>query len=87
MIDFDAGKDPANIAKHGVSLRLAEELDLDACVIVPDQRRDYGEPRLNAYGLIGGVLFAFTYTERGDDIRAISLRRLRQKELRKWTPK
>jgi hypothetical protein len=48
MIDFDAGKDPANIAKHGVSLRLAEELDLDACVIVPDQRRDYGEPRLNA---------------------------------------
>ncbi len=84
MIVFDAAKDAANIAKHGVSLALAEELNLDAAVIVEDRRADYGEARFNAYGLIDNALFALTYTERDGQVRAISLRRAREKELRQW---
>ncbi len=30
MIEFDPAKDKVNIAKHGVSLSLAEEFDLKA---------------------------------------------------------
>lgn len=84
MIVFDPVKDAANIAKHGVSLGLAEEMDLDTAVIVIDARHDYKELRRNAYGLIDGVLHAFTYTMRDSDIRAISLRRAREKEVLKW---
>lgn len=84
MIVFDDAKDAANVAKHGVSLALAEYLDLDRCIVVVDDRRAYGEVRFNAYGLINGELFALTYTERGEDIRAISLRRARPKEVRRW---
>ena len=84
MIIFDATKDAANVAKHGVSLARAEELDLDTAVIVEDRRADYGEVRFNAYGPIDGTLFALTYTERAGQVRAISLRRAREKEVRQW---
>jgi uncharacterized DUF497 family protein len=84
MIEFDDAKDAANIAKHGVSLALAAELDLDTAVVVEDDRQDYGEVRFNAYGLIDGDLFALTFTLRGSNVRAISLRRARQKEVRQW---
>lgn len=85
MIVLEPAKAAVNIAKHGVSLRRAEELDLDACVIIEDRRHDYGEVRKNAYGMIDDLLYAFSYTERGSDVRAISLRRARDKEMLKWT--
>ena len=84
MIEFDEAKDAANIAKHGVSLALASDLDLDTAVVVKDDRQDYGEDRFNAYGLIDGDLFALTFTVRGQNVRAISLRRAREKEVRQW---
>ncbi|WP_439476321.1 BrnT family toxin [Brevundimonas sp.] len=84
-IEFDPEKDAANIAKHGVSLSAALEMVLDDAVIVPDTRFDYGEDRFNAYGMIGGTLPAMTFTLRGDDIRVISLRRARPKELKRYT--
>lgn len=84
-IAFDPEKDEANIAKHGVSLSMAGEMVLDDAVIVPDVRFDYGEERYNAYGLIGETLHAMTFTVRGQDIRVISLRRARAKELKRYT--
>jgi len=84
-IDFDPAKDAANIAKHGLSPSAACEMALDDAVIVADPRFDYGEERFNAYGLIGETLHAMTFTRRGDDIRVISLRRARPKELKRYT--
>ena len=57
---------------------------LDDAVIVADTRFDYGEERFNAYGMIGETLHAMTFTRRGDDIRVISLRRARPKELKRY---
>jgi uncharacterized DUF497 family protein len=37
-IEFDAAKDEANQAKHGVSLAAAAEIDLDGAVIFEDLR-------------------------------------------------
>lgn len=83
-LEFDPGKDAANIAKHGVFLSAACEMVLDDAVIVADTRFEYGEERFNAYGLIGETLPAMTFTFRGDDIRVISLRRARPKELKRY---
>ena len=83
MIVFDPDKDASNLAKHGVSLRLAEVMDLGAAFIRRDERKDYREARFNAYGYIDG-LYALTFAVRGEDVRAISLRRARPKELRQW---
>ena len=84
-IEFGPGKDAANIAKHGVSLSVAREMVLDDALIIADTRFDYGEERFKAYGLIGDTLHAMTFTLRGDDIRVISLRRARPKEVKRYT--
>ncbi len=86
MIIFDAAKDEANRAKHGLSLNLAGEMEMDEAIVVADDRKDYGEDRFRAFGLIDGVLCCLVFTIRGEDIRAISLRRARPKELRRYAP-
>lgn len=82
MIMFDASKDASNIAKHGVSL--ARAADLDPVVVVSDDRKDYGETRFRAFGFIDGVAYCLAYTTRGDDVRAISLRRAHAKEVARY---
>ena len=42
-VTFDPAKNAANIAKHGVSLAMASELDWESALLWPDKRRDYGE--------------------------------------------
>ncbi len=49
-----------------------------------DARRDYGETRIKAFGLVEGVLFACIYTMRGEVFRILSVHRVREKEARRW---
>ena len=77
---FDPEKDARNIAKHGISLTRAEEMDMTAAIIREDERFDYGETRMIAIGEIGGREFVCIYTRRGDVVRPISLRRADRKE-------
>jgi uncharacterized DUF497 family protein len=51
---------------------------------VEDARRDYGETRIKAFGLVEGVLFACIYTMRGEVFRILSVHRVREKEARRW---
>jgi uncharacterized protein len=83
-IEFDLAKDAANQAKHGMSLELANAIDLNAAAIGPDDRHDYGEPRFRAYGLIGGRLHMLVFTMRGAKVRAISLRKANKMEVRHY---
>lgn len=82
MIAFDPDKDAANLAKHGVSLQLAERIGLDDAVLVTDRRRDYGEDRWIAYQAIDGRLHVLVFTVRGGSIRPISLRKANDRERR-----
>lgn len=77
-IEFDVAKDKANIAKHGVSL--ADATDLDILSVELDRRRDYGESRYRAFGLLHGVAHCLAFTVRGSTLRAISLRRAHLEE-------
>ena len=45
-----------------------------------DSRREYGEVRIRAIGMVGGVLLHCVYTQRGDVRRVISLRYANRKE-------
>jgi hypothetical protein len=45
-ISYDPTKDAANIAKHGVSLAAAAQLDWDTLTAPLDSRRDYSERRI-----------------------------------------
>jgi len=79
-VEFDLAKDAANIAKHGISLARARDLELLA--YVEDDR--YAEPRFRLYGLIDGSAYCLAGTDRDGVIRAISLRRAHAKELRRY---
>ena len=83
-IECDPRKDATNRQKHGVSLADAALLDLEAAFVVPDERRAYGEVRLQAYGLINGRLYVLAFTMRGDVLRAISLRKANAREVKRY---
>ena len=83
-ITFDPAKDTANIAKHGVSLSLAADLEWDSAMIWPDARRDYGEARRIGLALTGTRLYSVIFTDRGNARRVISLRKANEREVRRY---
>jgi uncharacterized DUF497 family protein len=83
-IEFDDVKDAANLAKHSVSLALGAVVLAHPIGEIVDDRRDYGEQRMNAFGLVEGRLFACTYTIRNETRRIISVRRASRQEQRLW---
>ena len=84
VIEFDEAKDGANRAKHGVSLILGAAVLADCVGEAVDDRRPYGETRINAFGLVAGRLFVCTYTRRGAAVRIISVRKASRQEQRRW---
>jgi hypothetical protein len=85
MTDFDPAKDAINRSKHDISL--ARWVDLDMSVTFVDDRHDYGEIRYRAYGLIDGLTYCLTFTDRNGKVRPISLRRAHAKEMKRYAPK
>ena len=80
QIEFDPAKDAANIAKHGVSL--ARAVDLEVLAFVDDPR--FAAPRFRLYGEIDGEAFCLAGTDRDGVIRVIGLRRAHAKEMRRY---
>lgn len=81
-VEFDPAKDAANIAKHGVSLARAS--DLEVLAVVKDDR--FSEQRYRLYGLLDGVPHCLAATLRNGIVRSISLRRAHSKEFRRHVP-
>jgi uncharacterized protein len=84
---FDPSKDTVNRAKHGVSLALAEILFAGPHLTIEDDRFDYGEIRLIAFGLIRDRLFVCVYVDRGSIRRIISLRKANSREVKRYGEK
>jgi uncharacterized DUF497 family protein len=79
QIEFDPAKDEANVAKHGISLVRA--VDLEDVIVVPDGR--FGEPRYRLYGRIDDLWHCAAVTLREGIVRVISLRRAHLKEVKR----
>ena len=86
MIAYDSKKDKANKRKHGISLSSAEDFDFEEALYSIDDREDYGEIRIRAIGLWDARLYTLVFVdeEKGDDIRAISLRKATKHEAKEY---
>jgi uncharacterized DUF497 family protein len=83
-ITYDTAKDVANLAKHGVSLALAADMDWESTVVWPDTRRVYGEARACGIGYIGLRLYFVAFVDRPDGRRVISLRKANTREVARY---
>jgi len=83
-MEFDAAKNAANIAKHGVSFEEIEFLDWSNAIVSVDDRKDYGEVRYIGYAPLGGRLHFLAWTERGGEKRPISFRKANKREVRDY---
>ncbi len=81
-ISFDAAKNARNIQMHGISLERATEFEWDGALNREDTRRDYGERRFQAFGLIGSRVYVLIHTPREGRVHVISLRKANKREMR-----
>lgn len=84
MWDWDEEKRRATLISRGLDFAVITGFDLGAAQIDTDLRRDYGEARFKAVGLIAGRLHVVVFTPRGDRFRLISLRKANAREKREW---
>lgn len=84
QIEFDPQKDATNLAKHGVSLALAVELEWEAALVWVDARFEYGEARYIGLAPFSGFLYYVAYVDRGSVRRVISLRRANRREVKHY---
>ena len=78
--EWDEGKRAANLAKHGVDFLDVTPLFDGETVEMVDDRKDYGETRINCLGAIEGRVYSVTYTWRGAVRRIISARKANERE-------
>ncbi|CAN5289154.1 hypothetical protein BH11PSE9_BH11PSE9_30670 [soil metagenome] len=83
-IAFDAAKDAANVAKHGVSLTEAQALKWEWLWCRPDGRRDYGELREVGFAPLADRVHCVVFVQQGDVFRIISLRRANAREVNEY---
>ena len=81
---YDPAKNAKNIDERGLSFDRVAEIDWQQVVIVEDTRKDYGERRFRAFGMIGERLFAVVFTPRADAIHVISFRKANKREVKQY---
>ena len=82
MFTWDESKRKLNLAKHGIDFRDAHAIFEGPMVTAEDSRGDYGETRYVALGLLEGIVVSIAYTERGESVRIISIRKALKHEAR-----
>ena len=82
MYEWDEAKRHSNRSKHRLDFTAIEAFDWDTASTKPDNR--HGELRFVATGYIGSRLHIVVYTERGDRMRIISLRKANPREVRDY---
>ena len=82
---FDPAKNAANIAKHGVSLADGDGVLLDPLALTVEDSTSRGEQRWQTIGVNSfGELMIVVWTNRGSDVRLISVRKPEPKERRDY---
>jgi uncharacterized DUF497 family protein len=80
-IAFDSKKDAINIARHGVSLALAHQIDW-LTGLLRAAKTVRGEARWQWIGILNGVVYSTIFTPRDGGLWIISVRRASRKERR-----
>jgi uncharacterized DUF497 family protein len=80
MFEWDDARNSANITKHEIDFEDAIGIFESSVLIRTDDRRDYGEVRVVAVGVVDNPELAVVYTVRGTRRRIISARRTKISE-------
>jgi hypothetical protein len=83
-ITYSPTKNRKNLARHGVSLALAKDLEWDLLLATEDNREAYLEQRMAGFAPIGSTVFHVCFTEEEDRYHIISLRKAEPKEVREY---
>ena len=83
-INFDPAKNARNKQERGLSFESVAEFDFESAYFEVDSRRDYGEMRIRALGLLDGRLHALVFVETAKGIRVISFRRANKREVKRY---
>ena len=78
--DWDEEKRKINLDKHGVDFFDAYKIFFGTVLQKTDNRREYGEVRINAIGKLGSEILFVTYSRRGEVHRIISARKANKNE-------
>ena len=71
---WDEAKRQRTLAERGLDFAEAEQVFTGLRVTLPDDRRDYGEPRLITAGYLRGRFVVVIWTPRGKGRHIISMR-------------
>ena len=71
---WDEAKRQRTLAERGLDFAEAEQVFTGLRVTLPDDRRDYGEPRLITAGYLRGRFVVVIWTPRGEGRHIISMR-------------
>jgi uncharacterized protein len=83
-LEWDEDKNESNFDKHGIDFETAMLIWEGRTVEQVDDRRDYGEPRFIALGMVEDRVLAVVYTWRGNRRRIISARKANKDERRAY---
>ncbi len=78
--EWDEKKNQINIRKRGFDFADAEIVFEGATFTFDDDRFDYGEERFITLGMLAGELVVIAHTERGENVRIISMRKATKHE-------
>ena len=87
MVTWDEPKQKLNLRDHGLDFAGCELVFDGPVVTKEDDRLAYGEQRINLLGVLAGQVVHMTYTERGEVLHVISLRRATKYEARDYFKK
>ncbi len=85
-ITFDPLKRARTLADRGLDFADTLAVFDGVTVEFEDLRRNYGEPRIICYGMLGGRLVVVGYTPRGNARHIFSMRKANQREKDRLAP-
>ena len=85
-ITFDPLKRARTLADRGLDFADALVVFDGVTVEFEDLRRNYGEPRIICFGMLGGRLVVVGYTPRGNSRHIFSMRKANQREKDRLAP-
>jgi uncharacterized DUF497 family protein len=83
-IEVELFQDASSLARHGLSLALAAELDWNGSLVWVDERYEYGELRMIALAPVTGIMYNVACVDRGKTRRIISLRKANRREVKHY---
>jgi uncharacterized protein len=84
VVTWDEEKREANIRIHGLDFEGCEAVFNHPVLTTEDSDFAYGEQRINLLGWLQDRIVHMTYTDRGEDMHVISLRKATRHEARNY---